>query len=101
MGKLRSITQFAPMNPSQTWLERPLMPSQTASYPSPFSPSMVNYAKFYMAMGIVAFFLLPFAFLLLLVPTRWRFKLAKSLKFLSLRVIKFIQVDPKVVIPGI
>ncbi|MGA7953053.1 MAG: hypothetical protein WCA07_05975 [Gloeobacterales cyanobacterium] len=86
------------MNPSQTWLERPLMPPQTASYPS---PSMVNYAKFYMAMGIVAFFLLPFAFLLLLVPTRWRFKLAKSLKFLSLRVIKFIQVDPKLVIPGI
>jgi|GEM_PF-2700829 len=86
------------MNSSQTWSERPLMQSQTASYPL---PSMVSYAKFYMATGIVAFFLLPFAFLLLLVPSRWRFKLANSLKVLSLNVIKFIQVDPKAVIPGI
>ena len=86
------------MNSSQTWSERPLMQPQTASYPL---PSMVSYAKFYMATGIVAFFLLPFAFLLLLVPSRWRFKLANSLKVLSLNVIKFIQVDPKAVIPGI
>jgi hypothetical protein len=62
---------------------------------------MVSYAKFYIAMGLVAFFLLPFALLLLLVPSRWRFKLANSLKVLSLSVIKFIQVDPNVVIPGV
>jgi hypothetical protein len=86
------------MNSSQTWLERPLMKSQAASYPL---PSMVSYAKFYIAMGLVAFFLLPFALLLLLVPSRWRFKLANSLKVLSLSVIKFIQVDPNVAIPGV
>lgn len=86
------------MNSSQTWLERPLMQSQAASYPA---PSSVNYAKFYMATGIVAFFLLPFAFLLLLVPSRWRFKLANSLRILSLKTIRFIQVDPDTVIPGI
>lgn len=84
------------MNSSQTWLERPLVQSQTTSYPL---PSMVSYVKFYVAMGLVAVFLLPFAALLLLVPSRWRFKLANSLRALSLSVIKFIQVDPKVVIP--
>jgi hypothetical protein len=86
------------MNSSQTWLERPLMQSQAASYPL---PSAVSYTKFYVATAIAAFFLLPFAFLLLLVPARWRFKLANSLKVLSLRTIKFIQVDPDTVIPGI
>jgi hypothetical protein len=73
------------------------MQSQAASYPL---PSMVSYAKFYVAMGLVAFFLFPFAFLLLLVPSGWRLKLANSLRGLSLGIIKFIQVDPKVVIPG-
>jgi hypothetical protein len=56
------------MNSSQTWLERPLMPSQTASYPSHPSPSMVSYAKFYMAMGIVAFFPVTLRFFTALGP---------------------------------